>query len=134
MVQEPWKIHLAALEEGCLSDESRTRRPLSTGRFSAINITHQQGLEPTTSCLTGRRTTNCAAVTKISELLFTKWSNKWCNKVEIWQKSEKTHILSFPLYMWVEQNKAEIWSGSLCTAANGSNGTATRRSLSCKMF
>ena len=28
-----------------------TRRPLSTGVFSAKNVTHQHGFEPTTSCL-----------------------------------------------------------------------------------
>ena len=36
-----------------------TRRPLSTGKFSAKNVTHQHGSEPTSSCLPGRRTTNC---------------------------------------------------------------------------
>ena len=45
-------------------DTSRTRHPLSTGIFSAKNVTHQSGFEPTTSCLPGRRTTNCAMVTK----------------------------------------------------------------------
>ena len=29
----------------------KTRRPLSTGIFSAKNVTHQHGFEPTTSCL-----------------------------------------------------------------------------------
>ena len=46
---------------------SSTRRPLSTGMFSAIkNVT----LEPMTSCLAGRRATrsatNCAMVTSLS--------------------------------------------------------------------
>ena len=52
--------------------------------FSAKNVTHQNGFETRTSCLPDRRTTNCAMVTRISKLLFTKWSNK----VEIWQNSE----------------------------------------------
>ena len=38
--------------------ENLTRRPLSTGIFSAENVTHQHGFEPTTSRLSGRHTTN----------------------------------------------------------------------------
>ena len=63
----------------------KTRRPLSTGVFSAEKLTLQHGFEPTTSRLPGRRTTNCAMVTRISKLIFTKRSNK----VEIWQNLEK---------------------------------------------
>ena len=36
------------------------RRPLSTGTFSAKNVTDQHRFEPTTSCLPGRRTSDCA--------------------------------------------------------------------------
>ena len=53
-----------------------TRRTLSTEIFSAKNVAHQQGFEPTISCLPRRRTINCATVTKMSKLLFTKWSNE----------------------------------------------------------
>ena len=46
---------------------SWTRRPLSTGIFSAIkNVTLQPRFEPITSCLAGIRTTNCATVTSLS--------------------------------------------------------------------
>ena len=45
-----WQIH---------STEA-TRHPLNTGVFSAERITHQPGFEPTTSCVPGRHTTNCA--------------------------------------------------------------------------
>ena len=49
------------------NDVVETRRPLSTGIFSAIkNVTIQPGFEPMTSCLAGRRTTNCATVTILS--------------------------------------------------------------------
>ena len=45
----------------------QTRRPLSTGIFSAIKtVTLQPGFEPITSCLAGRRTTNCDTVTSLS--------------------------------------------------------------------
>ena len=37
-----------------------TRRPLSTGIFSARNVTLQPGFEPKTWCLAGTRTINCA--------------------------------------------------------------------------
>ena len=36
-----------------ITANSTTRRPLSTGIFSAKNVTHQPGFEPTTSCLPG---------------------------------------------------------------------------------
>ena len=68
-----------------LTFHERTRRPLSNEIFSAKNVTHQQRFEPTTSCLPGRRTTNCAMVTRISKLVFTKWSNE----VQIWQNLKK---------------------------------------------
>ena len=77
-----------------------TRRPLSTRIFYTKNVTHHHGLEPTTSCLPGRRTTNCVMVARIT---YTKWSNK----VEIWQNLEKnaTQIMIFlPHYMWAENN------------------------------
>ena len=42
-----------------------TRRLLRKGIFSAKNVAHQHGFEPTTSCLPGRRSTNCAKVTNL---------------------------------------------------------------------
>ena len=42
-----------------------TRRRLSAGIFSAKNVMHQHGFEPTISCLPGRRTTNFVMVTRI---------------------------------------------------------------------
>ena len=78
---------------------NQTRRPLCTGIFSAKNVTHQHGFEPTKLCLPGRRTTNCVMVKE-----FTKWSNK----IKIWQNLEKnlTQIMIFLLaYMWVENIK-----------------------------
>ena len=62
----------------------KTRHPLVTGIIFAKNVTHQHGFETTTSRPPGRRTTNCAMVTNISTLVFTKWSIK----VDIWQSLE----------------------------------------------
>ena len=42
-----------------------------------------------TSSLQGRRTTNCAMVNRVSELIVTKRSNNLSNKVEIWQNLGK---------------------------------------------
>ena len=47
------------------SFHDETKRTLSSGIFSAKNVTHQHGFKPRTSCLPGTRTTNCAMVTRI---------------------------------------------------------------------
>ena len=63
----------------------KTRRRVSTGIFSAKTVTQEHGFEPTISCLPGRRTTNCAMMTRTPKLVFTEWNNK----VEIWQNWEE---------------------------------------------
>ena len=82
----PKKVFSSVIEETHKyhRGHSCTRRPLSTGIFSAKNVTYQHGFEPTTSGLPGRRTANCAMVTRISKLVFTKWSNE----VENWHNLE----------------------------------------------
>ena len=79
----------------------KTRRPLCTGRlFSAKNVTIQPEFEPATSCLPGRRTTNCAMLTRIYSL----------NGVIEWRfgricKKNTTQITIFlPHNMWAENN------------------------------
>ena len=61
-----WLVNDAALRNQ-IQKKNRimyNKMPAKQRIFSAKNVTHH-GFEPTTSCLPGRRTSNCAMVTKI---------------------------------------------------------------------
>ena len=126
-------------------NETITRRPPSNGLFSAQNKTHQLEFEPTTSCLPGRRTTNCTMVMRIYNLVFTRSSNR----VEVWQNLQKTRRerLKSALYLGLKKRKTlffekkleifEFFFGKCCIVSKNVRGGPFgiyQHTFSCKIF